>query len=479
MNNVKRIGFIVGLIAASIIYYFGAKENSLALKSLSIAAIMIIWWITEALPIFFTSLLPIILFPLLGVSDIKETTSHYANPVIYLFMGGFMIAIAMEKWNLHKRIALTIVKYTGTDANSIIFGFMLSTYFLSMWLSNTATAVMMLPIGISIINLCINESNCNTKSARNFAICMMLGIAYGANIGGIATLIGTPPNLVLLAYIKEMYNYEISFAKWLLFGLPFSFMLLYITYFISIKFILPNNLGNIKGSENLLEEEIKKLGKFSAQEKSVLSIFIFTALLWIFREYINRIDILKNLNDSIIALIGAFLLFITPTEQKGKTILNWDDMAQLPWGILLLFGGGLSLASGMEKAGVLNNIGNWATQLNLGNGILMMLLLTSIALFLTEVMSNVALATVFIPIVCIIAESMSKNVLYFSIPITIAASCAFMLPMSTPPNAIVFSSGHIRIADMAKTGLILNLISIILITIIAYFILPLIFNFIP
>lgn len=479
MNNVKRIGFIVGFIAASIIYYFGAKENSLALKSLSIAAIMIIWWITEALPIFFTSLLPIILFPLLGVSDIKETTSHYANPVIYLFMGGFMIAIAMEKWNLHKRIALTIVKYTGTDANSIIFGFMLSTYFLSMWLSNTATAVMMLPIGISIINLCINESNCNTKSARNFAICMMLGIAYGANIGGIATLIGTPPNLVLLAYIKEMYNYEISFAKWLLFGLPFSFMLLYITYIIGIKFIFPNKLGNIKGSANLLEEEIKKLGKFSAQEKSVLLIFIFTALLWIFREQINRIDFLKNLNDSIIALIGAFLLFITPSEKKGKKLLNWDDMAQLPWGILLLFGGGLSLASGMEKAGVLNNIGNWATQLNLGNGILMMLLLTSIALFLTEVMSNVALATVFIPIVCIIAESMGKNVLYFSIPITIAASCAFMLPMSTPPNAIVFSSGHIRIADMAKTGLILNLISIILITIIAYFILPLIFNFIP
>jgi sodium-dependent dicarboxylate transporter 2/3/5 len=476
---INKIGFFVGILTACCIFYFGAKENSPALKSLAIASIMIIWWITEALPIFLTSLLPIILFPLLGISDIKETTAHYANPVIYLFMGGFMIAIAMEKWNLHKRIALTIVKFTGTNANSIIFGFMLSTYFLSMWLSNTATAVMMLPIGVSIISLCLNESNCNTKSARNFAICMMLGIAYGANIGGIATLIGTPPNLVLLAYIKEMYNYEISFSEWLIFGLPFSFALLYITYIITIKLIFPNNLGTIKGSASLIEGEIKNLGKFSAQEKSVLLIFIFTALLWIFREQINRIDFLKNLNDSIIALIGAFLLFIVPSERKGKTLLNWNDMAQLPWGILLLFGGGLSLASGMEKAGVLDNIGSWATQLNLGNGILMMLLLTSIALFLTEVMSNVALATVFIPIVCIIAESMEKNALYFSIPITIAASCAFMMPMSTPPNAIVFSSGHIRIADMAKTGLILNLVSVILITLLAYFILPHIFSFTP
>ncbi|CAG0991270.1 MAG: DASS family sodium-coupled anion symporter [Bacteroidetes bacterium] len=479
MFTVKKIGLLLGIITASSIFYLGAKENSIAYKSLAVASLMIIWWVTEALPIFLTSLLPIILFPLLGINEIKETASHYANPVIYLFMGGFMIAIAMEKWNLHKRIALSIIRYTGTNANSIIFGFMLSTYFLSMWLSNTATAVMMLPIGVSIVNLCINESNCNTKSARNFAICMMLGIAYGANIGGIATLIGTPPNLVLLAYIREMYNYEISFTDWLIFGIPLSFALLYLTYLLSIKIMFPNTLGIISGSSDIIENEMKKLGVFSVQEKRVLSIFIFTALLWILREQINKIEFLESLNDSMIALIGAFLLFMIPADKEKKMLLIWEDMSRLPWGILLLFGGGLSLASGMEKAGVLDHIGTWVTHLNLSHAFLMMILLTGIALFLTEVMSNVALATVFIPVVCIIAEGMGKNVLYLSVPVTIASSCAFMLPMSTPPNAIVFGSGHLKIADMAKAGLVLNILSIILITLVAYFILPIDFSFEP
>lgn len=350
MFTVKKIGLLLGIITASSIFYLGAKENSIAYKSLAVASLMIIWWVTEALPIFLTSLLPIILFPLLGINEIKETASHYANPVIYLFMGGFMIAIAMEKWNLHKRIALSIIRYTGTNANSIIFGFMLSTYFLSMWLSNTATAVMMLPIGVSIVNLCINESNCNTKSARNFAICMMLGIAYGANIGGIATLIGTPPNLVLLAYIREMYNYEISFTDWLIFGIPLSFALLYLTYLLSIKIMFPNTLGIISGSSDIIENEMKKLGVFSVQEKRVLSIFIFTALLWILREQINKIEFLESLNDSMIALIGAFLLFMIPADKEKKMLLIWEDMSRLPWGILLLFGGGVIVSIGYGKS---------------------------------------------------------------------------------------------------------------------------------
>lgn len=448
-------------------------------KTIGVGALMITWWITEALPIFLTSLLPIILFPLLHVSSLKEATAPYANPVIFLFMGGFMIAIAMEKWQLHKRIALRIIRFSGTDANKIILGFMIATALLSMWLSNTATAVMMLPIGVSIIDLCTKDNSCSTQGQKNFGLCMMLGIAYAANIGGFATLIGTPPNLVMMAYLKDAYGIDVIFFRWMIFGIPLAFSLLYITYWLMTTVLHPNKLGNIGQSEGIIDREIEKLGSLSKAEKNVAGIFLLTACLWIFREPLTGIPGLDTLDDPIIALLGGFLLFIAPSGEADKRLLDWNDMTRLPWGILLLFGGGLSLAAGLEKAGVLELIAYQITSLGVGEGVLAMLLLTATALFLTEVMSNVALVTVFVPIVSSIALGMGKNPLYFAIPVTIAASCAFMMPMSTPPNAIVFGSGHIRMGQMAKTGLLLNVVSIILISIVAYFILPAEFNFAP
>lgn len=378
-------------------------------------------------------------------------------------MGGFLIALAMEKWNLHKRIALTLISIIGTKANGIILGFMLATFALSMWISNTATTVMMLPIAISVISLLIEQLGLNKEDRRfrRFALSLLLGIAYSANIGGASTIIGTPPNVVMVGYLKEFYQFDLTFSSWLLIGLPICGLLLALTYYMLVHWFYPNQLGHLEGSEEVIRNELHHMGPISRPEKRVLIIFIATALGWIMLQPINNLIGAPVLNNTIVGMAGGTLMFFFPLDLKrGKFLLDWEYTQKLPYGILLLFGGGLCLARAMEVTGIIEFVGDYISQKGPYPFWLLVLLLTSVMLYLTEIMSNVALVTIFLPVVIGIAQGLNIPGLMLVAPVTIAASCAFMMPISTPPNAIVFASGHIRIKDMVRAGFWLNLISI-------------------
>ena len=473
----KYIWVLVGPVSFLIMSFLPVPKgiSPEAWKVLAMASLMLIWWISEAVPIAVTSLLPLVLLPSMGVAKLEAAAAPYANPVVYLFMGGFVIALAMEKWALHKRIALQIVNLTGTNANGIIGGFMMATAFISMWISNTATAIMMLPIGLSIITLMQNQISPdkeNEKGLRNFSISMMLAIAYGANIGGTATIIGTPPNVVFAGYMRENFNVEVTFLTWMMIGTPFAIILLIFTYFLTVKVLFPNNLGNFGGAKEIINSELKELGPMTTGEKLTLLIFISTALSWIFRLQIDAIFPAIKISDTTIALVAAMLLFIIPVSlHKKEFLLNWSDTEKLPWGILLLFGGGLSLADSLASTGIINIIGDQFKGLD-SEGWVFIMGLSTVSLFLTEVMSNVALVTIFLPVVGAIAVGAGIPPIQLCIPVTIAASCAFMFPMSTPPNAIVFASGRITIGQMAKAGFILNLITILVIAFLVKFLFP-------
>lgn len=473
----KKIGFLLGpLLCLSILLLPIEIINPSIDTVLAIALWMVIWWVTEAVSISVTAFIPLALFPLLGLGTIKDVASNYANPIVYLFFGGFVIALALEKVQLHKRIALSILKITGAKANGIILGFMIATALMSMWISNTASTVVMLPIAVSVINLLIDDTDGFTKNDRNFALSIMLGIAFSANIGGMATLIGTPPNSVMLAFLNESYNIDIGFFQWMQMGVPFAIVMLMITYFIITRVFFPNHLGTIAASKHIIREELDKLGRISKGEKIVLIIFILTAIAWMLRSYLNSLFPNIVLTDTTISIIAALLMFITPLDfKKGSFPLDWKDTSRLPWGILILFGGGLALASGLKDAGLIAMIGDSISQQTSWSIWMVTAVLIFLMLFMTELMSNVALVTVLIPLVVGIAIGMDVPILQMVIPVTLAASCAFMLPMATPPNAIVFASGHVRVDQMARIGIVLNLISVGLLFVIAYFVVPLLF----
>lgn len=482
ITKVKISGLILGPVVFIILLrfpgFFGLSLE--ASRVVSLAAWMIIWWVTEAIPIFVTALLPMVCLPLLGIFSIAESTVSYANPIIFLFMGGFIIAIGLEKHNLHSRIALNLIKLTGTNVNGIILGFMIATAFLSMWISNTATTVMMLPIAMSVVNLLqkpVSDHSISEQAFRKFSLGLMLSIAYSANIGGMATIIGTPPNVVLAGYIQQFYQIDLDFSKWLMIGFPISFTLLFFTYFLITRILFPSRIGIIPGSSQLMEDQLKALGKFTKEEKLVTIVFTLTAASWILRKPINQLIGENLLNDTIIAMTGGILMFLMPVKfKKAEFLLNWEDMKRLPWGILILFGGGLTLAKGLQETGIIQLIGsNIAGMPNISLWV-MLLLLTTVMLFMTELMSNVALTTIFIPVVIGIAIGLDINGLIFAIPVTLAASCAFMMPISTPPNAIVFSSGLIRMKDMIRAGFLLNLISILVLMLAAYSIIQLVYG---
>ncbi|QBA64935.1 SLC13 family permease [Muriicola soli] len=439
------------------------------------ASWMIIWWITEAVSISVTALLPLVLFPSLNVMEISEVGSNYGSPIIFLFFGGFVLALALEKVNLHKRIALTIIRITGTTPNKVVLGFMIATASLSMWISNTASTVVMLPIAMSVIGLLINDADGFTKDDKNFALSVMLGIAFSANAGGIATVIGTPPNSVLIGLLENQYQIEISFLKWMTFGLPFSALLLFICYWVLVKWMFPNKQLQFSASRKVIQDELIKLGPTSGKEKMVLAIFGVTVFLWVFRTVINGIFPSLGLSDTIISMTGAIALFSLPYNlRKGDFIIQWNDTSKLAWGILILFGGGLALANGMSSSGIVDVVSEAIAQSELSI-LFTVSLLILLMLFMTELMSNVALVAVLAPVVAGIAIGLGIPMLHVLIPVTIASSCAFMLPMATPPNAIVFASGFIEVHQMARAGIILNLISVVLLIIMFQIIMPLIF----
>lgn len=469
------IGIWVSLAISFALFFINPFHVDVAAnKVLAVGALIIGLWISEAMPMPVVAVLPLVLFPLLNIASIETTASSFSNPIIYLFMGGFLIGLAIEKWNLHRRIALNIVRLTGTSGNRIVLGFIISTGLISMWLSNTATTMMMFPIALSVIHV-MDENHPHKKRIQNFSLTLMLAIAFASNFGGIATLIGTPPNVAYAAYIQKKYNVAIGFFDWMLICIPLSILLLFLLYWVMVKWLYPNEMKEDASTKQLISNEVQKLGVFSSAEQRVLAIFLCTAGLWITKGLINQLGLIK-LDDTMIALIGGIALFICPAGgDKKEALLQWDDTKKMAWGILLLFGGGIALASALENAGLVEQLGKWLAQFS-NSQFMVIFLVTLIALFLSEVMSNVAQVIVFAPVVSSLADAMQINPLLLGIPMTLAASCASMMPMGTPPNAIVFASGYIKLNQMTRTGFIMNIISVILITLFSWFFLPLIFK---
>ena len=473
----KKIGLILGPLAFVVFLIFGQFEGlsnsgqSILASTLWIA----IWWVTEAIPIAATALLPIILFPLSEGMELPTTTESYGHKYVFLYLGGFLIAIGIEKWNLHKRIAINIISFIGTDVRKVILGFMIATAFLSMWISNTATSVMMLPIGVAIIK----QLKDNPASLENentiFGKALMLGVAYSASIGGIATLIGTPPNLVMAGVISEIYNYEITFFKWFIFGFPISILLLFFCWYYITRVAYVFHQREFPGGRSEINRLKNDLGPISYEEKIIAIIFALAGLSWITRSFFLQ-SILPVIDDTIIAISFGLILFLIPSKAKTNTLLNWKDTIQLPWGVIILFGGGMAIAKAFEISGLAIWLGELMTTLNALPFFILIIFLIAAVNFLTEITSNLATTAMILPVLASLAFEIGVHPFGIMIGAAVAASCAFMLPVATPPNAIVFGSGYLKIPDMVSRGIVLNIFSIILIAVMVYFILPLLWD---
>ncbi len=463
--DTKKIGFVAGIIAF-LLAILAVPANNEIKSAIAVLLLCAIWWATEAIPIYATALLPAILFPLMQVLPLQDAFGQYAHRVIFLFFAGFLIARAMIKWGLDKRIALFILA-KGKDSQKLILYFMLVTAFLSAFISNTATTAMMLPISMAVL------LHIKIKDKERYGKVLLLGIAYSATIGGVTTLIGTPPNAIFAGFAESLLGEKISFFDWLKIGLPFFAIMMPITWLFLVEFYKPEKV-KFK-AEKFIGEEAKKLGRLKKEEMLVLFVFIFVATLWITRPFWHLIGLsnLQNLlDDSIIALIGAALLFIIPINfKKWQSALAVEDMKEIPFGILILFGGGLCLGKGLFESGA----AQWlAEKVPTGNVLLLLLLVIIITSFLTEVASNTAIANMMLPILIAIANNAEINPYYLLIPATLSCSLAFMFPISTPPNAIVFSSDYIKMHDMVKAGTILHIIGLVIIFIMGQFLFKLI-----
>jgi sodium-dependent dicarboxylate transporter 2/3/5 len=479
--NAKQIGIFLGPILFIFILQFMRPEtlSEEGVSVLAATAWIATWWITECVPIAVTSLLPIILFPLTGAIDISATTESYGHKYVFLYIGGFMLAIAIEKWDLHRRIALTIINFIGTNVELIILGFMVATAFLSMWISNTATSIMMLPIGLAIITQLKQNPATIENENEIFGKALMLAIAYSASIGGLATIIGTPPNLVLAGILDNLYGVEITFTQWIVLGLPISIILLFICWKYLVKYAFSIKQKEFPGGREEIKRQLAKLGKISYEEKMVLLVFVFTALCWITRSFLLQ-KLLPNIDDTIIAIFAAVILFIIPaSKEKKRALITWEEAVKIPWGILLLFGGGLAIATGFRESGLAEWIGSQLTLLEGFSIIVLLFILIAAINFLTEITSNLATTAMMLPILAPLALGLNVHPYVLMIGTTLAASCAFMLPVATPPNAVVFGSGYLRIIDMVKAGFLMNIISIIIIGLVTYFLLPVLWNFDP
>jgi len=468
------IGLLLGplLLLACLLSAPPAGLSDTAWAVVGLTLLMATWWSTEALPIPATSLLPILLIPALGIDSLNAATAPYANPTIYLFLGGFILGLAMERWNLHKRIALMTLLAMGSQPSRQIAGFMLATAFLSMWVSNTATTIMMLPIGLSVIALLTGDNDAAGNERERFATALLLAIAYAASVGGIATLIGTPPNALLAAFLADNYDVQIGFGQWMLIGLPVSVLML--TF---IWWWLTRGGFQLSGHDSgeLIRSELADLGPLSRGEKRVALVFVVTALAWVLQPLIAQQ--MPGVNDTSIAIAAALALFIIPVDIKRRVFLmNWESAGKLPWGVLLLFGGGLSLAGVIRSTGLAEWIAQSLGALSALPLLAMIGVVVLVIIFLTEVTSNTATAAAFLPLLGALAVAQGMPAEMLAIPAAIAASCAFMMPVATPPNAIVFGTGHMRIQSMIKAGFALNLIGVVLVTLVSYLLVGLIWS---
>ncbi len=481
--QVKWLAILAGIVCLFCILLFinfGPGYHDAKLVA-AVAILMSIWWITEAVPLAVTSLVPLILFPLTGAISGKQTSEAYINSTIFLFMGGFIIAIALEKWNLHKRIALTVISIFGKNPSQIVLGFMLATGFISMWISNTATALMIFPIGLAVLTKLENEFG--KERTKKFSIALMLSIAYAASIGGMGTLVGTPPNLVFVRVYKIAFPDKpmILFAEWMKFAVPITITMLILTWVILAKIVFRTGKDLIISRE-IIREEKEKLGKASFEEKVVLIIFLITSLLWIFRGDLDlgfvKVPGWSNIfpkpdfiDDGTVAITMAFLLFLIPSKNKSNDsdfILDFSTISKIPWDIILLFGGGFALAEGFVSSGLSKLISQQFTLLGGMPLILIIALICFSITALSELTSNTATAQIILPILASLAVELKIEPLLLMVPATLAASFGFMLPVGTPPNAIVFSSQRLKVKDMVKAGIIVDILSIIIITLFSY-----------
>jgi sodium-dependent dicarboxylate transporter 2/3/5 len=478
-RTAQRIGLVVGAIVFVLVLTIPPPSGLSveAWRTAAVALLMAVWWMTEALPIQATALLPLVLFPSLGVLDSEEVSAPYANQMIFLFMGGFFIAVTMQKWGLHKRIALAIMARVGTSPKRLILGFMVATAFLSMWISNTATVAMMLPIGLAVGEM---FRPIDQEGPYEFGIALMLGVAYAASIGGVSTLIGTPPNAALAGQASELLGIQIGFVQWMAVGVPFTAVMLPLTWLLLTRVLY--SPGDLSGdAAGLIEQERSALGRMSRGEKLTALVFALTALAWVLRQEKNFGSVtipgldswLPFVHDSTIAMTAAVVLFVLPVNwRKGEFVLDWRTARKIPWGILVLFGGGLSLARAMDRSGLAAWIGAGVGALEAVPTVVIIAAVVTLVVFLTELTSNIATTNMAMPIMAGAAVGLDIPPLMLMATAALAASMAFMLPVATPPNAIVFGSGYLTVPQMSRAGLVLNLIAIVAITMIGSLLIP-------
>ena len=504
--TIQWIGLVAGPLMAVLLYsllpqaYTNGMGEVIAFSNAgrataALAVWMAVWWMTEAIELYATALLPLVALPMTGAAPVRAAAAPYAHELIFLFMGGFLIALAMQRWGLHRRLALRALRAAGDHPAGIVACFMGVTAFFSMWVSNTATAVMMLPIALSIIALVeqvepgsvggssvaggsgndgSGSGEPGSKARPHFALCLLLGIAYAASIGGIGTIIGTPPNVFLASFIQSSLGQEISFVRWMGVGLPLVAVFLPLVWLMLTRVLYPLRGERIEGSSEVTERAYRELGAMSRGERVVLAVFLLAALSWIARPLLIRVQIgdmhpLAGLSDPVIAMVAALVLFVVPVDVKRRVfVMNWDTAVKLPWGILLLFGGGLSLAAAIRVNGLGEYIGHQLGILSGVPALLLVMAVIALVIFLTELTSNTATTATFIPILAALAPVFDLHPFMLIVPAAIAASCAFMLPVATPPNAIIFGSGHVTIQQMIRAGFWLNLMGVVLITMLVY-----------
>lgn len=474
MNKTKLIGLVLGVLTFTL-FLLLPNPAGMPIKAwhmIAVVALIAIWWTTEAVELCITALIPIVLLPILDITPAARVTASYANEAIYLFMGGFMIAIAMERSNLHKRFALMVIKLVGTSPERIILGLMLAVYILSMWVSNTATVLMVIPICLAIVSHLPADPN-NKDAYKPFTKALLLAVAYSASIGGVGTLVGTPPNIILASIASNTPGMDISFASWMVFAVPVTFILLILAWIMLVYVLYPTRKMNVPLDSKIINEQLAELGAMTKHEKRVLLVFSTVALLWMFRGLIP-LPFFKNvISDTTIAMAGAIVLFLMPTGMtKGERLLEWNHAAKLPWNILLLFGGGLALSEGFKNSQLSDYfIVVFSSLSSYSWGVVLLIVVTAVV-FLTELVSNTATATLLIPIMISVSVALGIPPLLLVIPVTMATSFAFMLPVATPPNAIAFSYNYLSIKDMMKSGFWLNVLCIVILILASIFILP-------
>ncbi|VXC84382.1 Anion transporter [Oceanicaulis sp. 350] len=474
----QRVGLVLGPIAALITALTFSPEG-LPQQATIVAAIgvlMAIWWATEAIPVAITAFLPLVALPILGVVSTREIAAPYAHPIIYLFFGGFVVALAIERCGLHRRIALGVFAIAGADARALVAGFMGAAAFVSMWISNTSTTLMLLPIAVSVFTV-INETmpTLAPRQRENFGVSLLLGLAYGATLGGVATLVGTPPNAFMVGFMADNYDVQIDFARWMMVGVPVTLVMLPLAWLVLTRFIYPINFKASDEAVQHIRAMREGLGVMSKAEVRTALLFGFLVFGWLSRSWLSSLPFLGELTDTGVAMTAAVAAFLIPSGQKGQALMTWDAMSRLPWGVLALFGGGLALATAVTSSGLALWMGQQLVGVGTINAILLVVTATALVIFITELTSNLATTATFLPVIAAIGVETGQDPLIYVIPVTLAASCAFMLPVATPPNAVVFSSGLVAIPAMARVGLVLNLIAVAVLSVVALLLAPVVF----